>query len=89
MRNRSLKSVTPSRLRAWRLEQGLTLSEVADLTGFTVAMLSLVETGKRSFSRQGKIRLARRLKVPLRALFDVEQIDQLEQLLSGRSGTGF
>ena len=74
--------ITDSRLRNWRLREQLTLEDVADLTGFTAAMLSLVETGKRRLSRQGKIIVARRLKVPLRDLFEVEPISDERELVA-------
>jgi len=61
-----------SKLRRWRRDEGLTLDEVSGLTRVSVPMLSLVENGKRHLSRQTKILLARRLGVPIRALFDPE-----------------
>ena len=67
-----------SRLRTWREQERLTLAEVSALTGYSEPMLSLVETGKRRLSRQGKVLLARRLGVPLRELFEVEAVPEEE-----------
>lgn len=64
-----------SRLRRWRVDAGLTLDEVADLTGYSQSMLSLVERGQRHVSPQGKVRIARRLGVRIADLFDVEPAD--------------
>jgi transcriptional regulator with XRE-family HTH domain len=63
-----------SKLRRWRRQEGLTLRETAGLTGVSVAMLSLVERRRRHFSPLTKVLVARRLGVPLRELFDVEDL---------------
>ena len=78
----SSSEVPNSKLRTWRLREQLTLEDMADLTGFTAAMLSLVENGKRRLSLQGKIIVARRLKVPLRELFEVEPISDERELVA-------
>lgn len=66
-----------NRLRLWRADVGLTLGEVADLTGLSVAMLSLVERGQRELAPLTKVRVARRLGVPIRDLFDVEGLEDV------------
>jgi DNA-binding XRE family transcriptional regulator len=63
-----------SKIRRWRQREGLTLAEVSGLTGLSVAMLSLVERGQRRLLPKTKVRVARRLGVPLRELFDVEDL---------------
>ncbi len=63
-----------SKLRHWRESEGLTLVETSDLTGISVAMLSLVERGRRQLAPMTKVQVARRLGVPLRALFAVEDL---------------
>ncbi len=63
-----------SKIRRWRQQEGLTLSEVADLTGLSVAMLSLLERGQRQLLPRTKVQMARRLGVPVRELFDVEDL---------------
>lgn len=68
----------PSRLRSWRGKERLTLREIAGLTGFSSAMISLVENGHRTLSREGKILLARRLGVPVQTLFEPEPVDEAE-----------
>jgi transcriptional regulator with XRE-family HTH domain len=64
----------PCRLRQWRAETGLTLDEVADLTGFHKSFLSRVERGERDLSPMAKVHVARRLGVRISDLFEVEEI---------------
>jgi len=59
----------------WRDREGLTLAEVADLVGLSVAMLSLVERGERQLAAMTKVRVARRLGVPISDLFEPEPIE--------------
>lgn len=63
-----------NRLRLWRAHAGLTLEEVSDLTGLSPAMLSRVETGQRQLAPMTRVRVARCLGVPIRDLFDVEDV---------------
>jgi transcriptional regulator with XRE-family HTH domain len=63
-----------SRLAEWRGAAGLTLQEVADLTGTTPAMLSRAERGERSFLPATKVKIARRLGVRVADLFEVEDL---------------
>lgn len=56
-------------LRTWRQRHGLTLEEVADVTGVSVPMLSRVERGERRLSALARIRLARALGTRVRELF--------------------
>jgi transcriptional regulator with XRE-family HTH domain len=63
-----------SKIRRWRRREGVTLAEVSGLTGMSIAMLSLVERGRRQLSPMAKVQIARRLGVPLRELFDVEDL---------------
>jgi transcriptional regulator with XRE-family HTH domain len=63
-----------TRLRAWRLDKGLTLDEVAGLTGMSKTMLSRAETGGRQFSPMTRVKVARRLGVRIDTLFDVDPI---------------
>lgn len=65
-----------SRLRGWREAEGLTLPEVAALTGVSVAMLSRVERGKRQMRPKAKVMFARCLGVPLRELFEPEPYEE-------------
>ena len=59
-----------SRLRAWRLEQGILLQEISDLSGISVAMLSRAERGERRLSPMTRIRVARSLGVRVAVLFE-------------------
>lgn len=52
----------------------MTLDEVSGLTGVSVSMLSRVERGHAYLSPLNRVRVARRLGVPLRDLFDVDPI---------------
>ena len=61
--------ITP--LRRWRVEQGLTLEELSDLTGVSVPMLSRVERGQRELAPLTRVRFARLLGVRLADLFPV------------------
>lgn len=65
-----------TRLRRWRAREGLTLEEVSDLSGFSVAMLSRAERGQREFSARAKVRLARALGCRIADLFDVEIVEE-------------
>jgi transcriptional regulator with XRE-family HTH domain len=67
-----------NRLRLWRLANGYTLEEVADLTGYSVSMLSRAERGERVFSPNAKIRVARCLGVRIAELFEVEQLAEVK-----------
>ncbi len=62
----------PSRMRAWRLSQGLTLEEVSDLTGVSMAMLSRAERGRRQLKPMRQVEIARRLGARVRDLFPVQ-----------------
>ncbi len=63
-----------NRLRLWRVREGLTLDEVSALTGVSVSMLSRAERGQRQLAPLTKVRVARCLDVPLRDLFEVEEV---------------
>jgi transcriptional regulator with XRE-family HTH domain len=65
-----------NRLRLWRVRNGLTEAEIADLTGLSESMVSLTERGLRRLAPLTKARVARCLGVPIRDLFDVEEIDE-------------
>lgn len=69
-----MKSELTNRLRLWRVDAGLTLDEVADLTGLSKAMLSRAERGERQLSPMAKVKLARRLGVRVAELFEPEPI---------------
>lgn len=69
---------TPNKLRVWRTDNGLSLDELADLTGVSKSMLSRAERGQRGLSAMTKVKIARRLDVPVRDLFEVEPIEVQE-----------
>jgi transcriptional regulator with XRE-family HTH domain len=67
-----------NRLRLWRAENGLTLEEESDLTGLSIAMLSRVERGQRQLAPLTRVRVARRLGMRVRDLFEVEELDDVD-----------
>lgn len=71
------KRLTNTRLRQWRIANELTLEELSDLTGASVSMLSLTERGLRRMRPSTKVTVARRLGVPVRDLFEVEDLEQV------------
>ena len=73
------EAVVSSRLRKWRVGAGLTLTEVADVTGVSVAMMSRLERGQRHLRLETKVKLARRLGVRIADLFEVEPIEELAE----------
>jgi transcriptional regulator with XRE-family HTH domain len=56
-------------LRRWRLKQGWSGYELADIAGISTAMVSMIETGERNPGPTTKIRIARALGVRVRDLF--------------------
>mgnify|MGYP001429696573 FL=1 len=66
-----------NRLRLWRASTGLTLDEVADLTGLSKAYLSRLERGERHATPRTKVQIARRLGVAISAIFDVEPLEEV------------
>lgn len=76
MKGEAVENRTASRhlhnpLRLWRARNGLTVREVADLTGMSPAMISRAERGERSLAPLTKVRIARLLGVPIAELFHV------------------
>lgn len=64
----------PSRLRQWRLDAGLTLEDMSDLTGRSKPYLSRIERGERTPPPLVKVEIARRVGARVRDLFDVDPI---------------
>jgi transcriptional regulator with XRE-family HTH domain len=62
--------MTRTRLYQWRLAHGLSLNDSSDLSGISISMWSRLERGERGASVELKLRFARALGVPIRALFD-------------------
>ena len=63
-------------LRRWRAHEGLTLEEVADLSGYSSAMLSRAERGERECSPRAKVQLSRALGCRIADLFEVDRISE-------------
>lgn len=66
-----------NRLRQWRVDRGLTLGDVSDLTGLSEPMLSRVERGERQLAPLTRVRVARRLGVAVRDLFPIEELEPI------------
>ncbi|MGR7025476.1 helix-turn-helix domain-containing protein [Geodermatophilus sp. URMC 62] len=64
-----LEDVIALRVREFRLAQGISLAELARLTGMSKAMLSKIENAQTSCSLSSLARLAEALEVPVTALF--------------------
>lgn len=64
-----------TRFATWRRAQKFSLRNLSDLSGYSPAMLSLVERGRRDMSPSAKVKLARALKVRVAVLFDVPSPD--------------
>lgn len=56
------------RIRAWRLAEGLTLDQLARLSGISGPALSLIETGKRDARLTTLARIAAALRLRLEVL---------------------
>lgn len=63
-----------TKLRKWRLDHDLSLADVEDLTGVSVSQLSRAERGQRELAALTKAKVARRLGVPIRELFELEAV---------------
>jgi transcriptional regulator with XRE-family HTH domain len=67
-----VKKELGKRIAALRKRRGLSQEELAQLTGYSVAFLSLVERGINAPSVAGLDRIAQALDVEIRELFDLE-----------------
>ena len=63
-----------SRLRLWRAANGLSLDEVAGLTGLSKARLSRIERGERQAAPLTKVTISRRLGCTVADLFEVAPV---------------
>lgn len=71
-------TTAPNKLHAWRLENGLSQQNVADLTGYTKTTIGRYERGEASFSPLTKVRIARALGVPVSALFEAPEMEPVK-----------
>jgi transcriptional regulator with XRE-family HTH domain len=62
-------------LHDWRLAHGLTLRELAGLTGFSDAYVSRLERGERHLRPLARVRFARALGAQVKELFEAEAGD--------------
>lgn len=68
-----------TKFRTWRKQHDLSLEDVSGLSGVSVAMLSRVERGLRTLAPLTKVKVARRLGVAVKDLFEVEPIEISEE----------
>lgn len=66
-----------SRFREWRRQAGLTLQEVADLTGYSESLISKIETGDRVPAPATKVHISRSLGVRVADLFEAPTHDEV------------
>lgn len=66
-----------TRLRLWRIDNGYTQEEIADLAGISEAYLSRLERGERQIAPKTKVQVARRLGVRVSDLFDSEPLEEV------------
>ena len=66
-----------SRFRVWRVANGLSLDEVADLTGMSKAHLSRIERGERQAAPLTKVAIARRLGCAVADLFEIAPVEDV------------
>lgn len=76
-----------SRIRIHRTGQGLTLNDLALLTGISAPALSLIETGKRDPRLTTLARIAEAIRTPIASLF--EPGDEEETTESPSPGHGY
>lgn len=69
----SLRKDFGHRLRAIRLERKMSQERFAEFVGISVDFLSLIERGRNAPSFETIEQVARRLKVPVMALFDFSE----------------
>jgi transcriptional regulator with XRE-family HTH domain len=74
MESDSMTVEPASRLRRWRLEHGVKVKDVADLTGLSEAHISRIERGENRAAPLTKIRMARQLGVRVADIFDPEDV---------------
>lgn len=65
-----------TRFKRWRLQQGYSLREVADLAGIDKSYVSYLERGERVVLPATKVRLSRRLGARVSDLFELEPLDR-------------
>ena len=70
----SLRRQFGTRLKAIRLERKLTQEQFAELVGISVDFLSLIERGLNAPSFSVLEQMARRLRLPVRDLFDFSAV---------------
>jgi transcriptional regulator with XRE-family HTH domain len=64
-----------TRFKRWRLANGLSLQDVADLAGIDKSMVSRLDGGSRGLKPLTKVRVARRLGARVADLFEVEPLE--------------
>jgi transcriptional regulator with XRE-family HTH domain len=81
-----LGAVIAERVREFRLQLGLTVGQLAELTGLSKGMLSKIENAQTSPSLATLARLSEALKVPVTAFF--RGLNEEQDLLRVKAGRG-
>ena len=82
----ALGAVIAERVREFRLQLGLTVGQLAELTGLSKGMLSKIENAQASPSLATLARLSEALKVPVTAFF--RGLDEEQDVLVVKAGRG-
>ncbi len=84
----ALGAVIAERVREFRLVLGLTVGQLAELTGLSKGMLSKIENAQASPSLATLARLAQALKVPVTAFFRGRGLNEEQDVLVVKAGRG-
>ena len=82
----ALGAVIAERVREFRLQLGLTVGQLAELTGLSKGMLSKIENAQASPSLATLARLSEALKVPVTAFF--RGLNEEQDVLYVKAGVG-
>ncbi|SMY07665.1 helix-turn-helix domain-containing protein [Flavimaricola marinus] len=85
-REKVLEVAIGREVRAYRLQQAMTVAELANLTGLSIGMLSKIENGNTSASLTTLQTLAHALSVPLTAFF--RRFEEHRQAVHTKAGEG-
>lgn len=85
-REKVLEVAIGREVRGYRLQQGITVAELADLTGLSIGMLSKIENGNTSPSLTTLQSLAHALSVPLTAFF--RRFEEHREAVHTKAGEG-
>jgi transcriptional regulator with XRE-family HTH domain len=85
---KAMGAVIAERVREFRLRLGLTVGQLAELTGLSKGMLSKIENARSSPSLATLARLSEALKVPVTAFFRGPGLGEEQDVVVVRAGRG-